>query len=133
MKYRSGYKYQLAEDEVRKTTLAPKESISTRYIRLDTDGTFTVREGYAWDGASGPTRDTPNSMRGSLFHDAGYQLIRLGLLSADHKLAIDQLFYELLLEDGMLEGRAGIWHAAVVRFGGPSIDPAAEHPILTAP
>jgi len=47
------------------------------YLKLDGDGQFEFSKGYAWDGPSGSTVDTLNFMRGSLVHDALYQLIRM--------------------------------------------------------
>ena len=35
-----------------------------------------VEKDYAWDGPSGPTIDTSNSMRASLVHDVLYQAMR---------------------------------------------------------
>lgn len=70
IKYRDGYKYQLSEDYQTVIEIKPVEFILTEYIRLDIDGTLSIKEGYAWDGPSGPTVDTKNFMRGSLVHDA---------------------------------------------------------------
>jgi hypothetical protein len=73
-------------------------------------------------------------MRGSLKHDAGYQLIRLGYLDREiYKPLIDQDFYNTLLEDGMDFIRAKYWYDAVVRFGRSSTMPSAERSILIAP
>ena len=48
MKYRRGYKYQLAEDEVfDHVSIWPKQDISTDFIDLSADGTLTVKRGYA--------------------------------------------------------------------------------------
>ena len=35
-----------------------------------------VYPGYRWDGASGPTIDSEDSMQASLFHDVVYQMLR---------------------------------------------------------
>ena len=64
MKYKKGYKYQLVEDEVTKTDIIGY-SFDTKFIRLTLVGVLTVKAGYAWDGASGPTIDSPSSMRAS--------------------------------------------------------------------
>ena len=45
-------------------------------MSLNESGCLQIAAGYAWDGASGPTIDTRNSMIASLVHDALYQLIR---------------------------------------------------------
>ena len=78
--YREGYKYQLASTYRVQTNILPIADIVTDYILLSVTGFFTIRQGYAWDGPSGPTIDTKSAMRGSLVHDAGYQILRLGLL-----------------------------------------------------
>ena len=38
-------------------------------------GHIIVRKGYCWDGPSGPTLDTEDAMRASMFHDVLYQSI----------------------------------------------------------
>ena len=81
IKYRSGYKYWLAEEYQVKVSIipennVPKDKTTKSFIELTTDGVLTIKKGYAWDGPSGPTLDTKNSMRASLFHDALYQLMR---------------------------------------------------------
>ena len=80
MKYISGYKYQLYADEWMHTNIKPSDKIVTEYIELWLDGWMLVKKGYAWDGPSGPTWDTDDTMTPSLFHDAAYQLMRMKLL-----------------------------------------------------
>jgi len=128
-----GYKYQLRKPFHIKTTIRPKETILTNYISLDTEGMLTVYPGYSWDGASGPTFDTLNSMRGSLTHDILYQLIRLGLIDRDYKEYADHLLYELCVEDGMFKWRARYWLWAVLKFGMGSTKPSAEPKVEVAP
>jgi hypothetical protein len=133
--YARGYKYQtrrpfvIALPELRGAVAEP---VSTDWITLDPDGTLTIRSGYAWDGASGPTYDTKSSMRGSCSHDALYQLIRLGLLSIEWREAADRLFERLCLTDKMLPPRAWLWYHAVRIFASPAADPASESPDETA-
>jgi len=74
--YKGGYKYQLKEDYVTETRITPPTPIQTEYIALTSQGRISIKRGYAWDGPSGPTIDTLNFMRGSIVHDALYQLIR---------------------------------------------------------
>lgn len=77
--YSEGYKYQLQRDH---TELTPVTGVSIvdDYFVLTQNGLLTVRKGYAWDGASGPTFDTLNSMRPSLVHDVFCQVLRDGRL-----------------------------------------------------
>ena len=83
--YRSirGYKYQLVHDYVCETGIDLSIGVASPggYITIDRSGSMTIRSGYAWDGASGPTWDSPSTMRGSLVHDCWYQLFREGTLS----------------------------------------------------
>jgi len=76
--YRKGYKYQLHVDY---QILIPIHgfSINTLYLELTQAGLLTICQGYAWDGASGPTIDTKSSMRAALVHDALDQLLREGM------------------------------------------------------
>jgi len=118
------WKYQLLADEVTPTRHRPPGSINRPYIGLSRGGVLTVCRGYAWDGPSGPSIDTESFMRGSLVHDALYQLIREGYLTdtdgADRLLA-DELLRAICREDGMSKLRAWYVFHAVRRFGGAAV------------
>jgi hypothetical protein len=129
--FRRGYKYQLASIYGLRTPICPPELIVTEWIELDTHGWLQFSRGYAWDGASGPTIDTPDSMRPSLVHDGFYQLMADGRLSLDHREAVDDFFLKLLLEDGMLPARAQVWHTAVRLCGRPGA--STDRLVLYAP
>ena len=116
IKYKSGYKYQLVEDYSIACSIPGTYKIS-RYVLLE-NGVLTVYSGYAWDGASGPTIDTENSMRASLVHDALYQLMREGNLAKSYRIVADEMLHSLLLEDGMSWIRAWYWYRGVRMFGG---------------
>ena len=132
-----GYKYRLVEQDSIWRSWLHKMPYDSDYLRLDIDGTLVAKKGYSWDGASGPTIDTKNSMRASLWHDALYQLIRLGVLRMDiHKPLADVLLKELCLLDGMANWRANLWYWAVRKFGEFSCSPGEEKrhgKIYTAP
>ena len=131
--YRSGYNYQLQEDYVIATGIEPVPPTSTEYISLAPYGTLTIRKGYAWDGPSGPAIDTLNFMRGSLVHDALYQLMREGLLEGSFRESVDRLLQRICKEDGMSTVRAW-WVYQGVRFGGgAAADPARKKPFILAP
>jgi hypothetical protein len=118
IRYRCGFKYQLVRDYRGELALVrPAGDIVHEYIELTRDGLIYIRRGYAWDGPSGPTIDTKNFMRGSLVHDALYQLIREGMLSIDWREAADQELRLICIEDGMSVPRAW-WVYAGVRYGG---------------
>lgn len=132
--YRAGYKYQLAREYVAPIEIRPDRPIQTQYVWLSPSGTLTIKAGYAWDGPSGPAIDTRNFMRGSLIHDALYQLMRGKYLDHDtYREAADSILRRICIEDGMTWLRAW-WVYHGVRVGaGPSADPANDKPILWAP
>jgi hypothetical protein len=131
--YRDGYKYQLDADYATDVGICPASLILTRFLMLEPSGLLTIRAGYAWDGASGPTIDTSDSMRGSLVHDALYQLMREGLIGREWREHADDLLRTILLADGMLHMRAQLWHTGVRLGAGPAADPANDRPVLYAP
>ena len=91
IKYRKGYKYQLAEDYYQFMPFAPDKDIDTEYISFGLDKLLRIKEGYAWDGPSGPTIDTESSMRGALVHDALYQLLRMQKLPQSMRPFCDEI------------------------------------------
>lgn len=133
MRYKSGYKYQLVADEVFTVRIFLDEDIDHEFINFRRGGMFTVKSGYAWDGPSGPTFDTRNSMRGSLFHDAAYQLLREELLPLSYRLEIDEQFGRFLKQDGMSSFRAYWWVRELKNFGFSSADPENRKPVMEAP
>ncbi len=58
-----------------------------------------------------------HNMRASLFHDAGYQLLRETDLNERYKYDFDQLYRTICLEDGMSVERANLEYEAVRVFG----------------
>ena len=105
------YKYQLMEDHVIQTDIKPPDDVEVPdFIVLTTAGELTIRKTYAWDGASGPMPDIKSIMRGSLVHDALYQLMREKLL--DYKK--DREKADDLLRQNCLQDRMPAWLAALV-------------------
>jgi len=133
MKYRSGYKYQLAENETFIIPIDPFDDIKTEFIELSKNGVLVVRAGYAWDGPSGPALDTKNSMRGSLVHDAWYQLMRQRLLGGHCREIADDFLYDVLVADGMSKVRAWFWWRGVRRAAGYAADPKNVKKVHVAP
>lgn len=130
--YKSGYKYQLARCYAGQTPIAGY-GILTPFIELTPGGMLTINTGYAWDGASGPTLDTKSSMRGSLVHDAFYQLEREELISQKEREKIDRLLHDICIQDGMWGWRADLWLWAVRKFGIFAASPEADHSPIEAP
>ena len=132
--YKSGYKYQLKNDYIDMIGIKTDEPISTEYIALALDGTIKLKNGYAWDGPSGPTIDTLNFMRGSLIHDALYQLMRERYLDKEqYREPADRLLQSICKEDGMSSLRAWLVYLGVRLGGDPSADPASDKPVIRAP
>jgi len=132
--YRSDYKYQLAEEYKINISIKPKSNIETKFIDLDTDGNLTVKIGYAWDGPSGPVKDTDENMRASLVHDALYQLMRNDKLkSRIHRKAADQEFKDICKADGVSNFRASVYYKALRKFGKPAASPQNKKVVVRAP
>lgn len=132
IRYRQGYKYQLAEPFTIQTPVMGFKA-HHGFLRLGVDGVLTLKNGYASDGPSGPTVDTLDFMRGAFVHDALYQLIRLGLIPEKYKDAADILLRELCLEDGMNMVRAYFVYWAVRWKGDAALYPSSDNQIITAP
>jgi hypothetical protein len=133
IRFKHGFKYQLYVNYEIKINICPVADIITHYINLTIDGVLLIKKGYAWDGPSGPAIDTLNFMRGSLVHDALYQLIRRGYLSELYRKHADVLLKQMCKEDGMSSLRAW-WVYNGVRFGGKyAADPSSKKRIIRAP
>lgn len=154
--YQDGYRYQLTDSYRHQLGFTPPAATLDKWIQLDADGTLIIRHGYAWDGPSGPTIDTPCFMRGPLVHDAGYQLLREGLLPPEYRAHFDDHMLVVILEDILatygaqpgdgwwtkfqkastaqaLSARAQAWHAAVRLAAGPAASPESLKEPLSAP
>ncbi len=130
--YKCGYKYQLTNDFTCEIDIL-KHTISTDFIVLQNYGLLIIKKGYAWDGPSGVAIDTKDFMRGSLVHDALYQLMRNSLLSGRHRQYADRLLRQMLVEDGMWQTRAW-WVYRALRIGGKSSTKAKNiKKVISAP
>ena len=103
IQYENAWHYKLKDEEVshdfdaripQKWVINRKWSACTRcknnscyretpYLFCISESKVIVRRGYAWDGASGPTIDTKDSMKATLIHDVLYQVMREGGLKLD--------------------------------------------------
>lgn len=131
----TGYKYQLTADTGCDTVLRCGDAVGNDFVHLTGEGRLTIRRGYAWDGPSGPTLDTRSFMRGSLVHDALYQLMREGLLDGTFREPADRLLQKLCLDDGMPAWRAAYVYRMVRWFGGRSAAPRTDAgpPVICVP
>jgi hypothetical protein len=133
IQYKAGYKYQLYRDfKIRLDRVPDGEIFSGRFIHLSETGLLTINNGYSWDGPSGPTVDSKNFMRGSLVHDALYQMIRRGQLPKRWwREYADEVLREICLEDGMCSIRAWYVYKSVRAFGSGAVQKPKE--VITAP
>jgi hypothetical protein len=135
IEYSSGYAFVL-EKEYSLTVqvpLLPTRKVGTRFVSMDKTGLLVVAEGYAWDGASGPMRQSPDIIRPSLVHDALYQLMREDLIDRANRAAADKLLRDMCVEDGSPSWYADAIHLAVQAFGARFVQPGSTHLIMKAP
>ena len=106
-------------------------NIEDRFYSLIGDQLF-IKVGYRWDGASGPTIDTHNTMRASCIHDVLYQMIRSNQLSLNKKDIADKELQKVMIEDWKPKTafgevwnliRSGYFYWAVRLFGKSSCIP----------
>lgn len=131
-----GYRYVVAEVfRVAVPELAGIVFCRPGYPLQLADGWLTICAGYAWDGVSGPARNTPATRKPGCVHDALYQLIRLGVLGREHRVTADWILYRIFRQTqrpwalarlsrrararalAWIEVRA-LYYLAAVRFGG---------------
>lgn len=128
--YKEGYRYVLHDSYIVDTGIVGFNIASGSFLTLTQGGILTIFAGYHWDGASGAI-DSPSFMRGSLVHDAAYQLMRENSLPLSYRKRADELLLEICKADGMWAWRrAWVW-AAVRAFGGRALE--STNPVLTAP
>jgi hypothetical protein len=78
-----------------------------------------LKNGYMWDGGSGPAIDTMNTALATLVHDSLYQLIAAEKLpKRTWKQNADREFYHLLRKANVPIWRAAYMYLAVTLFGG---------------
>ena len=134
IKYRSGYKYQLAVDYSIQTNVKTRVAVDTKFIQLAKSGRLTVRGGYAWDGPSGPVVDTKRNMRASLVHDALYQLLRQKHLKGKaNRDRADKMFEKVCIADGVRKAIARTYYLGLKHGGEPYADPKNRKKVHRAP
>jgi len=123
----TGYKYQTTHhtacqipDDLFPDIHSSSATVSTAggYVTFNAlQRAMQIKKGYCWDGPSGPTIDTDNFMRGSLFHDAWYQIFREFAYYRQFRNEADKLLKLHCLEDGMSSWRARWVYWGVKTFG----------------
>ena len=131
MKYvkRRLWKYKLHDRVLIETMLRPEQNIETEYIALYMAGRLIIKQGYCWDGPSGPVLHRPDNIRGTLVHDALYQLMREGHLPQSARQQADEMLRIICLEDGMSKFWANLFYSTVRKHGAK----AAQSNVLEAP
>ena len=124
-------KYRLEEQYSAMTGIIGYEA-ETPLIKLTLIGKLTIKYGYGFD-PSGPTIDTKSALRGSLEHDAFYELMRLGLIPFSLLDIINDRLEIVCKEDGMFSLRAEAWDYFLDTLGKSSADPKNNQKIRTAP
>jgi hypothetical protein len=125
MKYKNlhGYKYEL-QLTYRITVDLPNAALPGKLPYVQIDGSvLSIRKNYMWDGPSGISIDTLNFMRGSLVHDALYQLMREEYLDKKYRDYADRMLQTICLEDGMSSFRAWYVYQAVHLFAAGALKP----------
>ena len=137
MKYKSGYKYILAETYACKISLTGLFA-RTDFITLDKNGNLVIKQNYAWDGAT-MFPDLEAVKRASLIHDALCQLIRLKVLPESVLEKVHNVFREIVQEDiqalqlteDIYKYLPDILYSGLVFLG--TFGKGFENPVKTAP
>ena len=106
------YKYELLEDYEIFLNFRPKNEIMNDFYSFlpnKLEAILYIKKGYRWDGASGPTVDTHNTIRASCVHDVLYQMIRRKELPIESKSLADEALRRIMLEDSSQTGISGLW------------------------
>ena len=130
VKFKTGYKYQLDETYTIQTDIIGYRYESP-FISLNILGLLTIWMGYAWDGASGPTKDDKTNTEPSLVHDGLYQLMRLGVIPNSCRRYIDNLFISLCKDKGMPAWRRWYYRKGVYTFSKPYALPKNKRRVIT--
>ena len=122
MKYyeMKSFRFQVAED----TELELVNAMELPDVEFEwftkSGNTIKIKKGYAWDGASGPTIDTKDTIRASLIHDCYYQAMRLGLVHKQFRKVADKELRDQMIKAGCWKIRAKLWYLAVRLFAASS-------------
>lgn len=130
-----GFKYALTDRSgpcSYATGIKIDKEIDEPWINMTIDGVLTCQVGFSWNGPSGPAFDTPTFMRGSMFHDAMYALMREGLLDHDYRRSADYMMDKINKEAGMWKPRR-MWVLRGVRLFASKAADVKKHVVLSAP
>lgn len=111
------YTFEFADEFGLSLRADPQGTHNPQALYTITETTLTAREGFKWDGASGPVLQTKNSIRATLVHDIMCEAIADGAFLPSSRANADLILLELLLADGMSKYRANAWYTVVDAFG----------------
>ena len=133
VEYYEGYKYQYASDYVFEIPegFPTNVEFKSEYIEIKGDR-VKVKRGYASDGPSGPTIDTPSFMRGAFEHDPMYQLLRMGVYPPECRIFADRGIIARAKKSGMWFPRRWWTYAGLRYFGANAASPSSVKKILRA-
>jgi hypothetical protein len=131
-KFKPNYKYITHVDHLFPISIKGMK-IDFDWFSLTEEGYLSIKEGYAWDGPSGPTFDTKSSIRASLIHDVLYQMLRERMLPAKYREMADNELFRVCIEDGMWKWRARLWYRAVRKAAGYAAKPRKKEKVYVAP
>ena len=110
--------------------ICPPEGLIFRFMELSITGELIIRQGYAWDGVTGLLSTPQCLLRGSLVHDALYQLMRLSALDQSSRVLADQMLRQICLEDGALAIMAECLYCVVRLTGSRYSMPEPEPEVI---
>lgn len=102
------------------------------FVRLDAEGNLAIHARYSWDGPSFIPGHARRMIRGSLVHDALYQLIRDGCFPVAEGIRgivareADILMRKLFLADGTPAVLAWFFYAVIRLFGRRFEEPGSK-------
>jgi hypothetical protein len=129
--YSHADKYVLAKDYYDFAPFTVDTSIFTPYGAFYITGEYRISKGFLFS-ANAPAINTQDSRRAACVHDFFYSLMKDGYLDRKYRYDVDYLFYNQLLEDGMVSFRAWYWFRAV-RLGGDNALNSPRPKVILAP
>jgi hypothetical protein len=93
------WKYRVVKDIWVQTSFVGYD-IDHTYFTVFSSGLILLKKEYCYDGPSGPTIDTPDTMVPAAPHDVIYQCMRLGLIPLSERIKADKMFYDLMVAEG---------------------------------
>lgn len=124
-------KYIVAKEYKDIAPFKPSKAILTSYGVFLTSGEYIIKAGFLFS-ANSPAINTFESRRAACVHDFFYSLMKDGHLPRSLRYEVDYLFYNILLEDGMISFRAYYWFQAV-RIGGDNALDSAPPKVQYSP